>query len=85
MAPAVVSSSRSDSRLLLAMIDIVYNGEPRQIDETTTISELLRQSGVAERLCAVELNESVLPKPLYALTQLQGGDKVEVVTFVGGG
>ena len=67
------------------MVDIVYNGEPRQVEEATTVAELLRQSGVPERLCAVELNESVLPKPSYESTLLQGGDRVEVVTFVGGG
>ena len=84
MAPAAASSSRSVNRGR-SLVDIVYNGEPRQVEEATTVAELLRQSGVHERLCAVELNESVLPKPSYESTHLQRGDRVEVVTFVGGG
>ena len=67
------------------MLDILYNGEKRQVDDDSTVADLLRQTGVNTQFCAVELNESVLPRASFTTLKLAAGDQIEVVTFVGGG
>jgi sulfur carrier protein len=67
------------------MISIEFNGKETQIDDSTTVAELLEQSKVASKFCAVELNLEIVPKPLYGTRLLNAGDKIEVVTLVGGG
>jgi sulfur carrier protein len=67
------------------MFDIIYNGQRRSIEDHTTVAQLLSQSGINIQLCAVELNEEVLPRTSFNQHELQANDQVEVVTFVGGG
>ncbi len=67
------------------MITIEFNGEKRQIDEKSTIVDLLRSSKVESRFCAVELNLEIVSKERYETTCLVNDDKIEVVTLVGGG
>ena len=50
-----------------------------------SLSELLKQEGFQTERIAVELNGEILPKALYDTTVLQERDKIEVVSFVGGG
>ena len=50
-----------------------------------TVAEYLAESGYDLKRVAVELNGDILPKAQYDSTVLQGGDSVEVVSFVGGG
>ncbi|XZE43958.1 sulfur carrier protein ThiS [Pirellulaceae bacterium SH467] len=67
------------------MIQIQFNGEPQSIDPDTTLLQLLERFGVESRFCAVEINLDILPKPEYETYFLRDGDRVEVVTLVGGG
>lgn len=66
-------------------IDVVINGEPRKIEEGTTVSVLLDQLGLGERRVAVERNREIVPRASHASTILVAGDRLELVTFVGGG
>ena len=67
------------------MITIEFNGETSQIDEKSTVADLLRFAKVESRFCAVELNLEIVPKDQYSEKSLVAGDKIEVVTLVGGG
>lgn len=67
------------------MEDIVLNGEPRSIAAGTSILALLGELGLDPRQVAVEKNLEIVPRADYATTRLVAGDKLEVVTFVGGG
>jgi thiamine biosynthesis protein ThiS len=66
-------------------IDIVINGQLRSVKEGTTVSLLLDELGLGNRRVAVERNREVVPRAQHATTALAAGDRVEVVTFVGGG
>lgn len=66
-------------------MEIVVNGEPRDIAEGATLSDLLRQLNVALERCAVERNLEVVRRQEWAHTLLAAGDKLEIVHFVGGG
>lgn len=67
------------------MVTIEFNGVESQVEDKTTVEDLLRSSKVESRFCAVELNLEIVPKDQYATRSFCDGDKVEVVTLVGGG
>lgn len=67
------------------MITIEFNGQASQVDKKLTVADLLRLAKVEGRFCAVELNLEIVPKEQYETKQLADGDKIEVVTLVGGG
>lgn len=67
------------------MIEIVVNGEPRQIAPGTTVASLLAELGVEPRQVAVEVNLELVPRTRHAERALAAGDNLEVVTLVGGG
>ena len=66
-------------------MEIFVNGERRRIDEGTTVLFLLRELSLPETRVAVERNRSLVRKTEFAGTVLTEGDRVEIVTFVGGG
>ncbi len=66
-------------------MQIVVNGDSREVAETLTIAHLLKELGLAGKLVAVERNEAVVPRAQHAETTLSDGDRLEVVHFVGGG
>ncbi len=67
------------------MISIQLNGECREFAEGSTLLTLLDSLSLRPQQVAIELNRSVVPRAQYAETTLSAEDKVEVVTFVGGG
>ena len=66
-------------------MEIQLNGEPRTIEATWTIADLLNELKIENRYCAVERNSHVVPRATHAACRLQPGDTIEVVTLVGGG
>ena len=64
---------------------ITLNGDPHELDASTTVSGLLTDLGIDSRRVAVELNLVVLKRALYDTTEVHEGDQVEIVNFVGGG
>ncbi len=65
--------------------DIVVNGRPRSVPEDTTVAELIAELGLQAEHVAVERNRTIVPRAEHARTVLQDGDRLEIVTFVGGG
>jgi thiamine biosynthesis protein ThiS len=66
-------------------MDIVVNGEPRQVADGTTVLSFLSEIGLPQTRVAVERNRGLVRKPDYGTTLLSDGDRLEIVTFVGGG
>lgn len=66
------------------MVVIIVNGERKEVGPLSVLG-LLEMLEIDQRRVAVELNLEILPKPDFATTTLQDGDRVEIVQFVGGG
>ena len=66
-------------------MNIVVNGEPRNVAAGTTIAQLLESLRLDPRTLAVELNLDVIPRGRHAECLLHDGDRLEIVTLVGGG
>jgi sulfur carrier protein len=64
---------------------IRLNGEPRTVAPRTTVDGLVRELGLRPEVVAVELNERLVARDLRPSTVLHEGDRLEVVTLVGGG
>lgn len=64
---------------------IEVNGETRDVAEGTTVESLLREMKITVPHVAVERNLEVVPRARHAQTRLADGDRLEVVTLVGGG
>ncbi|MEE4348683.1 MAG: sulfur carrier protein ThiS [Pacificimonas sp.] len=66
-------------------LSLTVNGEHRRIRKPATVEDLLRTLGQDPASVAVERNMEIVPKSTYADVQLDSGDEIEVVHFVGGG
>ncbi|HUX06972.1 MAG TPA: sulfur carrier protein ThiS [Acidobacteriota bacterium] len=67
------------------MITVTINGEERQLEQGTTVDALLTLMKAKRSFLAVERNREIVPRTAYAETTLADGDRVEIVTLVGGG
>jgi thiamine biosynthesis protein ThiS len=61
------------------------NGRPREVPAPLSVAGLLAHLEVPTRGVAVEVNLQIVPRLRQAETNLADGDRVEVVTLVGGG
>lgn len=63
---------------------LIINGEQVQADGKTLL-EYLEENNYGLKRIAVECNGQIVPKQAYADKVLNDGDKIEIVSFVGGG
>ncbi len=66
------------------MIRVIINGEEREI-AATTVALLLAELQMQPRLVAVERNRDLVPRAQHAGCPVEAGDRIEIVTLVGGG
>ena len=66
-------------------IVVTVNGEARRVPPRCTVSQLLARLEIDAVRVAVERNLDVVPRRAHETTVLADGDRLEVVTFVGGG
>ena len=64
---------------------IHVNGKKFKLKNGMRIPNLAKELGLNLSKVAIEINESVIPKEKYKKLILKKGDKIEVVTFLGGG
>jgi thiamine biosynthesis protein ThiS len=68
-----------------AGIDVVVNGETVRVPSGSTVADLLRTLSLEPTRVAVEHNLRVIPRADHPALRLNHGDRLEIVTFVGGG
>lgn len=66
-------------------MNITLNGELREVASGTTVAQLLESLRLDPRTLAVEVNLDVVPRGRHAQCVLNDGDRLEIVTLVGGG
>jgi len=66
-------------------VAIVVNGAAREMPAGSTEADLGADLGLAGRPLAVEHNAQVVPRARMADCRLVSGDRLEIVTLVGGG
>ncbi len=68
-----------------AHMKLTVNGEERSVADGSTVRDLVRELDLERRPIAVELNREVVPRDRHGRTRLSEGDRLEIVTLVGGG
>lgn len=67
-------------------MELIINGSTRTFAESPgTVQQLLTLLQLQEKMVIVEHNEQILQKQDHGQAQLETGDKLEIVHFVGGG
>lgn len=66
-------------------MNLTINGDSLEIDEKATVADVLARFGLAPQRVAVEVNETLVRRAMFPERVLCEGDRVEIVTFVGGG
>jgi thiamine biosynthesis protein ThiS len=69
----------------MTRLTLTVNGDQRVIAGPATLADLLRQLDLDARMVVVELNREIVRRPRLEETEVQNGDTVELVHFVGGG
>ena len=67
------------------MIRIQVNGESRDCHDNATVADLLRDLEITTERVAVEVNLEILDRAMFAQRILNDGDRVEILSFIGGG
>jgi sulfur carrier protein len=73
------------SRPVSASVPIIVNGSARPVPAAGTLTAVLEEAGLAGRPVAVEVDGEIVPRGRFHERLLQGGERIEIVTFVGGG
>ncbi|MBT1073275.1 sulfur carrier protein ThiS [Pelotalea chapellei] len=66
-------------------MQIVINGDQKEIQDGSTVADLLELLQIGRERVAVEVNMDIVPKAVYDTYVLTNGNQVEIVHFVGGG
>ncbi len=66
-------------------ITITLNGEPKDLDKAMTVRKLIEHLAIEPQAMAVEVNKKIIRKDEFDTIYVDNGDRVEIVTFVGGG
>jgi sulfur carrier protein len=69
-------------------LSLILNGQSRVFDtlpQAASLEQLIGELGLKGDRVAVEHNGEIVPRAVWAGTTLNGGDRLEVVHFVGGG
>ncbi|MCG3778237.1 MAG: hypothetical protein JW388_0950 [Nitrospira sp.] len=70
---------------MAATIQIQVNGETRDCRADATVGDLLRDLAIKAERVAVELNLEILDRKDFNGRSLHAGDRLEILSFIGGG
>ncbi len=66
-------------------MEVIVNGERIDLPDSATLEDLVRRLGLDRSACAAEVNKDLVPRRERAERRLREGDRVELVSLVGGG
>jgi sulfur carrier protein len=66
-------------------MQVTINSLTETLDTEMTVADLLALRKLEPTRVAVEINEALVPRKTFSDTMVRDGDRIEIVTFVGGG
>ncbi len=66
-------------------MQIIVNGESQERDYPLTVTSLLETLDLRSEQVAVEVNLKILDRSDFETWNLEEGDKIEILSFIGGG
>ena len=65
-------------------MQITINGKPEEL-QASTVMDVLKHKDIDPHMVAVELNTQIVERDRLDTTNVQDGDKVEFLFYMGGG
>lgn len=69
----------------MSKLVIFLNGEARQLDDTTSLSDLVKAHGLHEKSTLIELNGEAIVRREWSTRFVEHGDRLEFLKVVAGG
>ena len=66
-------------------MNILLNNKPEKLFDGSTVEKLLEDKNIKNKYFAVEINRKVIPKSTHHTHVIRDGDKIEIITAIGGG
>jgi len=66
-------------------MQVTINSKMEALDGEMSVADLLARRKIEPIRVAVEINEDLVPRKTFAERMIRDGDRIEIVTFVGGG
>ena len=68
------------------MAKLIVNGEGQEVQLPATVADLIKQNNVAQPdMVSVQVNEEFVDREEFSTLQLNEGDAVDFLYFMGGG
>ena len=64
---------------------ILVNGEAQEVEQGTTLAQLVEQHGLVGKRFAIKVNQEVVPRSEYSQSTVHERDRIEIVAAIGGG
>ena len=64
---------------------IIVNGETKEYKQELTLLEMMKELDIVDKVMAAAVNMNIVKQDTWGSHQLNDGDKVELLDFVGGG
>ena len=69
----------------MSKIKIILNGEDYLVQENCSVSDLIKELDLDINKIAIERNLEIVLVEDFFKTTINSGDKIEIVSFIGGG
>jgi len=66
-------------------MNILLNNKPEILFDGSTIQKLLENKNIKNKYFAVEINSKIIPKSDHDTYVINDGDRIEIITAIGGG
>ncbi len=66
-------------------MNILLNNKPETLFDGLTIKKLLEHKNIKNKYFAEEINRKIIPKSAHDSHIIKDGDKIEIITAIGGG
>jgi sulfur carrier protein len=68
------------------MAEVVVNGKPQEVEPATTLTQLIALNEITQPdMVSIQLNEEFVNREDYPTIELQDGDVIDFLYFMGGG
>jgi len=66
-------------------MNLIVNGEDKEYQTQITLLELMQDLNIVDKVMAAAVNMNIVKQDVWNQHELNDGDKVELLDFVGGG
>ncbi len=66
-------------------MNVVVNGKPRALRREASLVALIDELGARAGRVAVMVNDAIIPRDQWGQWPVTEGDRIEILTFMGGG